>query len=312
MAKLHARIGTLRQLEILLAVKTTGSVTAAANQLHLTQPSVSMQLKKLSDAVGSQLYYQQGKQLLFTEAGELVAETARSILHEIDVLDMNLAGLQGLTRGKLKIAVVTTAKYFTPHLLGDFLELYPGIELELKVGNRAQILARLKRGDDDLYIFSHPPEDIAIDLLEFFPNPLVAIASDKHPLAGKPSVPLEEFCQQPFLMRELGSGTRYAIENHFAKLDHKLNVMMTIESNEAIKHMVMANMGVTILSRHTLQFDGHAGLAELAIESFPINTSWFLVRQQQRPASPVTQALLDYVQKPKQLDGLKGQYDLEN
>lgn len=296
MARLHARIGTLRQLEILLAVYKEGSVTAASRALFLTQPTVSMQLKKLSEAVGAPLYDQLGRKLVFTRAGLEVVRTAREIMESIDQLEMRLADLQGLKAGTLRLAVATTAKYFIPHLLGEFLQHYPQIEVDFKVGNREQLIDRMAEGEDDFYVFSHPPRHRDLNLHEFLPNPLVAIAQQGHPLASEQNIPLQTFADQPFLMREPGSGTRYAIERHFAQLGVEPNVRMTVESNEAIKHAVMSGLGVSILSSHTLAFGGSSGLARLDVEHLPVTTRWYLASLKARQPSIVARAFLDYVE----------------
>ncbi len=300
-SRLHARIGTFRQLEILLAVYDHGGVSAASEQLHLTQPTVSMQLKKLSSAVEMPLYHRLGKRLAFTPAGEALVETARKILQQTERLEMHLADLRGLKTGTLRIAVVTTSKYFIPHLLGSFCEHYPDLDVQFRVGNREKIIERLHDGLDDLYVFSHPPSQEDIAASDFLPNPLVAIAPEGHPLARRRSLTLRDLEKYPFLMREQGSGTRYAIENHLRKKGIQLSVKMTIESNEAIKHAVMSGLGISILSAHTLTFGGRAGLAELRVKGLPIRSRWYLVRQRQLEPSPAAQAFLDYLASSDEL-----------
>lgn len=295
MSRLHARIGTIRQLEILLAVFQAGSITAASRKLHLTQPTVSMQLKKLADAVGAPLYDQIGRRLVFTEAGLEVVAGAREVLSSFERLDMNLSDLEGLKAGTLRLAVVTTAKYFIPHLLGEFLRSYPEIDIVFKVGNRQQIIDRMKAGEDDFYVFSHPPKNYELELFEFLPNPLVAIAPQEHPMADQIAIPLQEFAEQPFLMREEGSGTRHAIERHIHNQNITLNERMTIESNEAIKHCVMSGLGVSILSAHTLSFGGSSGLVRLDVEQLPITTQWYFARLKAKQMSVVAKTFLDYV-----------------
>ncbi|WP_299177684.1 LysR family transcriptional regulator [uncultured Neptuniibacter sp.] len=295
MARLHARIGTFRQLEILLAVYKTGSITQASNELFLTQPTVSMQLKKLSTSVGAELYNQVGRKLIFTEAGLEVVAGAREVLGCIERLEMKLSDMQGLKAGTLRLAVVTTAKYFIPHLLGEFIKHYPDIDIDFKVGNRQQIIDRMENGEDDFYVFSHPPKNQALMLDEFLPNPLVAIAKEGHPLSKEKNIPLQRFLDHSFLMRESGSGTRYALENHMEKLDIKLSSRMTIESNEAIKHAVMSGLGVSILSSHTLAFGGSLGLCRLDVQDLPIMTKWYLGRLKSKKMSIVAETFLNYV-----------------
>ena len=294
-SRLHAHIGTLRQLEILLAVYEEGSVTAASEHLHLTQPTVSMQLKKLADAVGTPLYQQMGRRLMFTDAGEAVVDTARTVLNQFARLDMKLADLRGLKTGTMKLAVVTTSKYFIPHLLGPFCKRYPDIDIQLKVGNRQQILDRLQQGRDDFYVFSHPPEDPRFERIELLPNPLVAISAQRHPLSRRPSITLEQLCAEKILMRETGSGTRYAIEEFLKEAGMVLRSNMTIESNEAIKHAVMSGLGLSILSAHTLAYGGKSGLSVLNVESLPIETHWYFVWHRERHLSLVAETFLEHV-----------------
>ncbi len=299
-SRIHTRVGTIRQLEILLAVYDLGSVKLASQQLHLTQPTVSMQLKKLSDAIGMPLYERQGKTRRFTDAGRALVATAREVLDSFERLDMELADLRGLKAGTLHIAVVTTSKYFIPHLLGPFCERYPDVDIDFKVGNRQQIIDRLHEGRDDLYVFSHPPEDGDLEITDFLPNPLVAIAAQNHPLARERGLALPDLADIPFLMRETGSGTRHAIEQHLRKTGDRLSVRMTIESNEAIKHAVMSGLGISILSAHTLSFGGRTGLVELDVKELPIDSRWYLVRQRDRNLSLIARAFVDFLQNEGQ------------
>jgi LysR family transcriptional regulator, low CO2-responsive transcriptional regulator len=299
-SRIHAQVGTLRQLEIFLAVYDLGSITAASQSLHLTQPTVSTQLKKLSEAIGMPLYERVGKGREFTDAGRALVATAREVLGSFERLDMKLSDLRGLRAGTLRIAVVTTSKYFIPHLLGSFCEQYPHVDLQFRVGNREQIIRRLHDGLDDLYVFSHPPEDEDIDVTDFLPNPLVAIAPLGHPLSRRKRLSLADLAAEPFLMREAGSGTRHAIERHLAKHDARINVRMTIESNEAIKHAVMSGLGISILSEHTLTYGGNEGLVTLKVRQLPIESTWYLVRLRSRRLSLIAEAFLEYLQREGQ------------
>lgn len=294
--RIHRQIGTVRQLEILLTVFDEGSITRACKLLHLTQPSASMQLAKLSETLGLDLYYQVGKKLHFTEAGLILVDTAREIFKCYQYADMKLSGLKELAGGSLNLAVVTTAKYFIPHLIGEFSQQYPDVNIQFNVGNREQIIRRTAADEDDFYVFSHPPENPDLELVEFMQNRLQAIAPVGHPLTKKHNITLKELMQYPLLMREPGSGTRYAIERFFADQKISLDIRMTIESNEAIRHSVMAGLGITILSEHTLSFGGHAGLEVLDVEKLPIITHWYLARRKSRPLSPLAQRFLEYSQ----------------
>lgn len=294
-SRLHAHIGTFRQLEILLAVYDTKSISAAAKELHLTQPTVSMQLSKLSKAVDMPLYSQIGRNIVFTEAGLLLVEGAREILGITENLDMSLSNLRGIQTGTLKIGVVSTAKYFIPHLLGDFCKDHPNVDIQLNVGNRSQIIERLWAGRDDFCVFSHPPQSDQLELIDFLPNPLVAITSEAHKLATQERVTLQEFAQQAFIMREPGSGTRLTIEDCTKQLGIRFNVKMTIESNEAIKHAVMSDLGVSVLSKHTLTFGGASGLKILDIDELPFISKWYIARPKSLRSSVLADTFIEFI-----------------
>ncbi|MGS0674570.1 LysR family transcriptional regulator [Shewanella sp. 125m-1] len=294
--RLQAHMGTLRQLEILLAVYDSGTVSGAALNLHLTQPTISMQLKKLAEVIGLPLYNVIGRKIVFTEAGLEVVKTATEVLGSFARLESSLSDLGELKSGTLRLAVVTTSKYFIPHLLGPFCERYPNVDVQLNVGNRQQIIERLKQGVDDFYVFSHPPADLNTESIEFFNNPLVAIAHENHPFSKLKSLSLDKLSEEPFLMRENGSGTRLAIEHFMEKQGVNLNIKMTIESNEAIKHSVMAGLGISILSAHTLVFGGNAGLTQLKVNSLPINSNWYFLWLKSKRQTEIAQAFLRHVE----------------
>lgn len=295
-SRLHAHIGTFRQLEILLAVYEEGSIKAASEALFLTQPTVSMQLKKLAEAIGFPLYQQVGKRLKFTDAGIATVNTAKKILHSCEELDMHLSNLRGLTAGTLRLASVTTAKYFIPHLLGPFCERYPGIDIQFTVANRQQVIERLEQGLDDFYVFSHLPEGLELEITEFMSNDLIAIAHNDHPLAAQDKVSLTEFCQEDFLIRESGSGTRYAIEEFFKKQKMQPKVKMTIANNEAIIHSVLSKLGVAILSAHSLAFGKIYDIQPLNVEGLPIQSKWSFSWAKTQQLSPIAQVFLEYVE----------------
>ena len=295
-SRLHAHIGTFRQLEILLAVYEGGGVKAAAERLFLTQPTVSMQLKMLSEAIGFPLYQQVGRQLKFTDAGLATIKTARQVLQSCEELDMHLSNLRGLKSGTLRLACATTAKYFIPHLLGPFCERYPGIDVQFTVANRQQVIERLEQGLDDFYVFSHLPEGLGLEVIEFMSNDLVAIAQADHPFTKQRKVSLEAFCNEGFLIREKGSGTRFATEAFLRDKGVKPTVKMTIASNEAIIHSVLSRLGVSILSAHTLAFGEIYSVKVINVESLPIQTKWSFSWLKGQALSPLAQVFLEYVE----------------
>lgn len=293
---------TFRQLEVFEAIARLGSFTRAAEALHLTQPTVSMQIKKLTDAVGLPLIEQIGKRIYLTEAGRALSCTAREIFERLDHFEMIAAELKGLKKGTLRLAVVTTAKYFAPRLLGPFCQRYPGIEVSLKVTNRERILERIAHNEDDLYILGQPPEGLDVVAEPFLDNPLVVLAPANHPLAGKKRIPLARLAKEPFLLREPGSGTRIAVERLFAEHGLTLDVRMELGSNEAIKQAIVGGLGVSVLSRHTLALDAPMGqLTILDVEGFPILRHWYVAYPSGKQLSVVARTFLDYLKQAPQL-----------
>lgn len=290
------RHSTLRQLEVFATIARLGSFTRAAEELFLTQPTISMQIRKLTDAVGVPLFEQVGKKMFLTEAGRELNRTCRTIFTELERFEMYVADLQGLATGSLRLSVVTTAKYFIPRLLGSFCQLHPGIDVALKVSNRERILERITDNEDDLYILGQPPENLDAESEPFLENPLVVLAPADHALAGEQRIPLARLAREPFLLRESGSGTRIATERLFDAHALKLNVRMELGSNEAIKQAIIGGLGVSVLSRHTLTMDAPAGeITILDVEGFPIDRHWHVVYPSGKQLSVVARAFLAHL-----------------
>lgn len=308
MSRKPSRIGTFRQLEILLAVDQFGGIAKAAEQLHLTQPSASAQLKALTNSVGMPLYKVVGRKVQLTDAGRAAVATAKEVFASMSRLDMQLNELQGLQAGELNIGVVSTAEYFLPYLLGIFCRRYPGINVEMTVANRTSLIERLQDNLDDLYFFSHPPDQPNIESTPFMPNPLVVIAPRRHALAGKKDVQWQAIAASKFLLREPGSGSRLAITQHLAAMGHELPKSMTLASNEAIKHGVMAGLGLAILSTHTLNASDREDLVQLDVKGFPIEQDWYLVARSDSVRSIVAASFHDFMMSeavPIVEDGLR-------
>ena len=298
------RHSTLRQLEVFEAIARLGSFTRAAEELYLTQPTVSMQIKKLTDAVGLPLFEQVGKKVFLTDAGRELHKTCREIFKHFSHFEMAVADLKGLKQGTLRLAVVTTAKYFAPRLLGPFCQQYPGIEVSLKVSNRERILERLADNQDDLYILGQPPEEVDAVAEPFLDNPLVVLAPANHPLVGRKKIPLARLTEEPFLLREPGSGTRKALERLFADHGLSIRVRMELGSNEAIKQAIVGGLGVSVLSRHTLALDAPLGqLAILDVVGFPIERQWYVAYPAGKQLSIVARTFLDYLKQAPTLAG---------
>ena len=287
---------TLRQLQIFEAIVRLGSFTRAAEELFLTQPTVSMQTKKLSDALGLPLFEQVGRNVRPTEAGEELYESVKQVFETLSNLEMKMSDLKGVKRGRLRLGVITTAKYFAPEVLGEFCELYPGIEVALKVSNRDRVIERINANEDDLYIMGQAPVDASdIEAYPFAPNPLVVMARRDHPLAEEKNITLERLAQEPLIMREPGSGIRDATLRLFEQNKLRPNVRMELGSNEAIKHAVVGGLGIAVLSLHTLALEGPDGpLVLLDVKDFPIMRQWYLVHLKDKNLSLVAQAFLDF------------------
>lgn len=287
---------TLHQLTVFEAAARHCSFTRAAEELYLTQPTVSIQIKQLTKTIGLPLFEQVGKRIYLTGTGEELYKTCRRMFDELSQLEMTIAELQGMKQGRLKIAVVTTAKYFIPRLLGPFCQTYPGIKVSLQVANHDDLVMRLDENLDDLYILSLPPEHRKVVIQPFLDNPLVVVAPADHPLADQRHIPLERIAQEPFMMREWGSGTRTAAEALFEEKGLTVEVKLALGSNEAIKQGIIGGLGLAVLSYHTLTSMGATPqLTVLDVEGFPIIRRWHIVYSSRKPLSTVASTFLDYL-----------------
>lgn len=287
---------TFRQLRLFLALAETGSVSGAARRTHVTQPTASMQLREVTDSVGLSLYDVVSRRVVLTEAGKELARTARAIADQWDELEQRVAAIKGLTRGRLRVAVVSTAKYFVPRLLGTFCAVYPEIEISLVVLNRDGVIGRLRENQDDLYIMSKPPETFDLANDDLMPNPLVLISSATHPLAGRDQISLAELKQERFILREPGSGTRLTVDAHFAAQRFEPIVRLELGNNEAIREAVAGGLGVAVLSGHALEGRAsNAGVTVLPVVGFPILSRWHLVYPRTRTLSPIAAVFREHL-----------------
>jgi len=300
---------TLRQLQVFEAIVRLGSFTRAAEELFLTQPTVSMQIRKLTDAMGLPLFEHVGRNVEPTEAGLELYKACRTMFETLANLEMKIDDLKGMRRGRLRIGVVTTAKYLTPEILGEFSKLYPGIELALKVTNREKILDRMHTNEDDLYIMGQvPKEEVDVEAYQYTPNPLVVMAPREHPLVGKKNIPLSEVAKEPFIMREKGSGIRDTAIRLFQAEGLQPDVRMELGSNEAIKHAVVGGLGLAVLSLHTLTLEGSEGpVALLDVKGFPIMRHWNIVHPKGKELSLVARTFLEYAlnNEPKLIERMQ-------
>ena len=287
---------TLHQLKVFETVARNGSFTRAAEELFITQPTVSSQVKQLTKTIGLPLFEQIGKSLYLTDAGQELLSACQDIFERLDNFEMKIADLKGTKQGQLNLAVITTAKYFVPRLLGPFCEQYPGIDVALKVTNHQEIQQRMSDNRDDLYIVSNPNEDIDLKSQPFLNNPLVVVARKDHPLASKKNIELKELNDQPFIMREQGSGTREAILKLFEENNISVRVKLELGSNEAIKQAIYGGLGISVLSEHCLISEGMSGeLTILDFQDFPLKRRWFVTHLAGKKLSVIAETFFDYL-----------------
>jgi len=287
---------TFRQLTVFEAVATCLSYTQAAQELHLSQPAVSMQIKQLEENVGLPLFEKLGRQTYLTEAGREMHHYCRSIAGQLEELEEVLEHIKGIQRGRLDISVASTANYFATRLLAAFSRKYEGTTFSLDVTNRETLLRQLELNEKDLVIMGKPPEDRDLDATVFMDNPLVVIAAPDHPLAKVKDLALETLQQETFVVREAGSGTRIAMQRFFAEHDVSLSTGMEMTSNEAIKQAVGAGLGLGIVSIHTMELELEAErLVVLDVREFPILRHWYIVQRAGKRLSPVAQVFKDFV-----------------
>jgi DNA-binding transcriptional LysR family regulator len=290
------RHATLRQLQVFEAIVRHGSFTRASEELFLTQPTVSMQVKKLADAMGLPLFEYVGRTVKPTQTALELYEACRDIFETLANLEMKIADIKGIKRGRLRLCVVTTAKYIAPELLGEFSQMHQGIEVSLKVTNRDRVLDRMQANEDDLYIMGTAPTDeLQVDAYAFAPNPLVVMAPRNHPLVGQKRIPLSTVAEEPLILREPGSGIRDATLRVFDEQKLRPKIRMELGSNEAIKHAIVGGLGLSILSLHTLTLEGSDGpVVVLDVEGFPIQRQWYMVHPKGKDLSIVSRAFLEY------------------
>jgi DNA-binding transcriptional LysR family regulator len=287
---------TLRQLKVFEAVARHLNYTRAAEELHLTQPAVSMQVKQLEEGLGVALFEQLGKRIHLTEAGTEALAYARVVTQQLDELEGVLNRLKGLSGGRLRISVATTANYFIPTLLGSFSLRYPDVTVTLDVTNRETLLRQLAENTVDLVIMGQPPAEADVEAEPFMDNPLVVVAPPGHPLAGRKKIPLARLQEETFLVREPGSGTRIAMERFFSERGMKLRTGMEVGSNEAIKQSVQAGLGLGLLSRATIEQElALKRLVVLDVAAFPIMRHWYVVHRRGKRLSAAAEAFKRFV-----------------
>jgi LysR family transcriptional regulator, low CO2-responsive transcriptional regulator len=281
---------TLRQLQVFEAVARNLSFARAAEELHLTQPAVSLQIKQLAQHAGLPLFEQMGKKIYMTEAGREMLAYSHTIMQRIKEAEEVFAALRGASNGQLNIAVVSTAKYFAPQLLAAFRKRHPNASVKLAVNNREFTVRQLLDNETDLAIMGRPPAEVETIAESFARHPLGIIAAPDHALAHKRRTPLKRLVNETFILREKGSGTRAAMETLFSERDFVYQASMEISSNETIKQAVIAGMGISFLSLHTVGLElSSKRLIALDIAGLPVMRNWFVIHRVQKRLSPLAQ-----------------------
>jgi len=282
---------TLRQLKVFETVARLLSYSRAAEELHLTQPAVSTQIRKLEEHAGLPLFEQFGKKIYLTPAGTELLHISRVIIHQFEVAENAMTNFKGVSGGKLNVGVISAGDYFFPRLLVEFAGRHQGVVLNFTVHNRKELLAHITDNLTDLAIMVRPPEGLDTVHQPFAPHPYVIVAAPQHPLVGRQRIPRAEITREPFVVREKGSDTWYSMEDGFGGDLRRINIAMEIKSIETIKQAVMAGMGISFLSAHTVSQELQRGsLKILDVAGFPLMLNWYVVHLKNKRLPPVAQA----------------------
>ena len=290
------RHATLRQLKVFEAVARHLSFSRAAEELHLTQPAVSTQVKKLEEHAGLPLFEQFGKKIFLTAAGAELLDIGRSIIQQFEAAESAMTQLKGVTGGKLNVAVISAGDYFFPRLLVEFVGRHQGVVLNFTVHNREGLLAQMAANLADLAIMVRPPQDAGMVSEAFAPHPYAIVAAPGHALVGKRGITMARLVQEPFVVREKGSDTWHSMQRGFGEHLAKLKIAMEIKSTETIKQAVIAGMGIGFLSAHTISQEIRSGsLKLLDVRGFPLMLNWYVVHRQHKRLPPVALAFKDFL-----------------
>ena len=287
---------TLRQLKVFETVARHLSFSRAAEELHLTQPAISTQVKTLEGHVGLPLFEQLGKKIYLTPAGTELLHYSRAIIQQFQEAEAALTHFKGVSGGKLNVAVISAGDYFFPRLLVEFARRHPGVTLNLAVHNREELLSQLEHNLTDLAIMVRPPQNMDTVNESFAPHPYVIVAAPTHPLAKKKRIPITTLAREPFVVREKGSDTWNSMEEGFAGRLANINIAMEIKSTETIKQAVIAGMGISFLSAHTISLELQAGsLVVLDVQGFPVMLNWYVVHRRNKRLPPVALAFKNFL-----------------
>ena len=287
---------TLRQLKVFEAVARLLSFSRAAEELHLTQPAVSTQVKKLEEHAGNALFEQFGKKIFLTPAGTELLQISRAIIQQFEAAENAMSQYSGVSGGKLNVGVISAGDYFFPHLLVEFASRHRGVTLNFTVHNRAELLAHITENLTDLAVMVRPPTDLDTINQPFAPHPYVIVAAANHPLVGEKQIAMGTLLREPFVVRERGSDTWHSMEEGFGSALEQLNIAMEIRSTETIKQAVLAGMGISFLSAHTVSQEVQTGsLRVLDVPGFPLMLHWYVVQRRSKRLPPVAQAFKDFL-----------------
>ena len=286
-----------RQLQAVKTIHRFGKISHAAKELGLTGPAVTLQLKQLEDTLGISLFDRSSDGMRLTAAGELALECANRVSESLSTLEEMVASLKGVRSGTLRLGAVSTAKYFVPRMISAFVKTFPGIEVNLTIGNRAQTIDALRHHAIDIALMGRPAKELALRAAVFGDHPLVIIAPAGHPLAHRHDISKEEVARENFILRETGSGTRISFELFFGPVPGKLdNPGVVMDSNETIKQAVIAGLGVAFISAHTIEQEVELGkLVILDVVGMPIRRQWFSVSRLDRLETPVMKAFSQFL-----------------
>ena len=287
---------TMRQLQVFESVARHLSFTRAAEELHLTQPAVSMQVKQLESMIELPLFEQMGKKVHLTEAGHAMVRHSRTMMSHLSEIERDINSLKGVEGGQLKICIASTVNYFATRLLSRFCEKYKKVHISLEVINREELIRRLEANEPDLVLMGQPPEELDVEATAFMDNPLILIANPQHPLAGESNIKIDRLSEETFVMREPGSGTRSAMMRLFDEHGVKPKEGIQLSSNETIKQSVEAGLGLAVVSAHTVELELKAArLVSLDVEHFPLLRQWYICYRRGKRLSTTAQVFLEFV-----------------
>lgn len=288
-----ARSATLRQLQVFESIARHNSFSRAAEELHLTQPTVSMQVKKLVDILEAPLFERIGRKVYLTAVGQALYASVSGILEQLSIAEQRINHLKGFSGGSVKISVISTAQYFVPKVIHEFMHSYPDVSVILRVGNKENLLERIAQNKDDFYLLGQPPEGLNIESTLLADNPLAFVANSSHPLVGQ-KLQIEDLANETFLMREVGSGIRSQIEKVFEELKFQPRLQMVLGGNEVIRLGLLQDLGVTVTAVSTLIKEIDAGeISILNVEGFPIHRHWYLAYPKGKVLSIAAEELIN-------------------